>query len=217
MNRTYILLFAFLFGGHAWGQWVPLTAKVRERTTIVEAGKAVPFVQKEGSFYRRSDGSTLIEWTYVDGDERKAVGHLSMGNSSLGYQLHLGNRTAIEQHRAPSRAVSGLGDSSRLHRDPKAALRQDFIGAVACAVYPLFFQGGKGQPLVRTGEACWSHELGLMLKQDKTYVGSEDGRTYHTVYETFDIQPNTEPDPKLFDLQARGFTIYKSGSAPDRP
>jgi hypothetical protein len=189
-------------------------AKVRETTTVSESGQPVKTVQKEGSFYRRSDGSILIEWTSVDGDSSRAVGHVSFSQSNLRYQLNIAGRIAIERE-AGSAAVNSALDPARMPKTPLKPIREDLIGSVPCAVYPLFRKPTPEAPPIPAGEACWSHELGLILKRASTYVGS-DGRTYHTIYETYEIEMR-EPDPKVFDLEGRGFTVFRKGNAQNKP
>jgi hypothetical protein len=208
-------LMVLLFTSTVRAQWTPVVSKVKETTKVSGNGQPIKAVQKEGSFYRRSDGSILVEWTSVDGDPGRAVGSLSFGQTNLRYQLNIASRTAIEREVVSPPGVDSALDPARMPKTPMKPLREEFVGTVACAVFPLYRRQRPEAPPVPSGEACWSHELGLMLKRESTYVGS-DGRTYHTTYESYDIDIR-EPDPALFDLQGRGFTVFRKGNALNKP
>jgi hypothetical protein len=194
-------------------QWIPITAKIKQTREVFMNGQKTETHVREGLYYRSSHGATLEEWTRVDGSESKAVGYMTMQADGVTYELHLLTRRAIERRFS----VPSGADLRKPPTPPArpAHLRQVTVGGVRCTVIPARMQPGFGQPSVPAGEICISDELNLMVRNEQTHSLSGT-KTVRVLYEMDDIQSHKEPDPKLFDLRGRGFTIY-TASEPAKP
>lgn len=196
--------------GSASAQWIPLTARIRETTTVIVGGQPVETQTREGILYRRSDGSTLTEWAHVNGDPRRASSHLVDYQKNSSYEIKTADRMALERPALPV----GISTPPRPQRFERSGLREEVVAGFACVVVPhkSIPHGRKMQDhmqLHQDGVACWSNQYNLMLRLNVQRSGV-DGKVYHQLYEVVSLDPGTEPDPKLFDVQARGFTVYKT-------
>jgi hypothetical protein len=195
--------------GYVQGQWIPVTAKIREIHETWQAGKLVKVDHKEGVFYRTSDGSTLNYWTSVNGDEALGGQGETTDNRSLThYSVNMKKKYAFELSKLPERvtpdsyqnaAASTLGDQE--------------IEGVRCRRSPVFFLWPDGR-LEKMGETCVSIEYGLELRKDHQLT--QDGVTRHSVTEMYDIKLGIEPDAKLFDLQ-RNASVFKQQNPDSQP
>jgi hypothetical protein len=211
----WLALFFFLSltpAAPVYAQWVPVTAKIRQTRELLQDGKSVERHIKEGNYYRTADGSTLEEWTRVDGSESKAVGHLTKQAQGVAYDLNMITRSAIERRFS---LPSGANMKSPPRASISSKLPQITVGGVQCTVLPARVQVGIGQPSAPAGETCFSAELNLVVRNQLTHTLTT-GKVMRTLYEMFEIETHKEPDPKLFDLRGRGFTVY-SASGPSKP
>lgn len=209
--KKYIFLaaFALLTCGSASSQWVPVQGKIRETREVFLNGQKVETHVREGLFYRSSNGSTLTHWTQTDGDTQRSTGTLADNSTMVNYQLDFTNRIAIERRSVLPPGVNGPLLPTAAPASEKAP--EIFLGGVRCRTMPANFRtkadADAGKPFVRAGEVCWSNEYSLLVREDLRLRRSGE-REERFVFEVFDIEPNVEPDPKLFDLRARGFTVY---------
>jgi hypothetical protein len=204
--KTVALLCAMLFlaATPAAGQWVPIVAKLKQTQEVYANGARIETRVREGNYYRTSDGSVLEEWTKIDGDTSRAVGYLVDNRRDLSYDVNFVTRTAIEKRIVLPPGVSGR---PRTPVRPPAG-REIIVGGLRCIALPAVVQKPTGPPL-SAGETCVSSELSLLVRNDLT-MPRPDGKSVRTLYELTDVQVHKEPDPKLFDLRARNFTVYST-------
>jgi hypothetical protein len=202
-----------LSGAAVHAQWIPITAKIKQTREVFVNGQKTETHVREGTYYRSSNGATLEEWTKIDGSESKAAGYMTMQADGITYELNMLTRRAIERRFSVPNGVD-------LRKPPTpparpSQLRQVTVGGVRCTVIPARMQPGFGQPSGPAGEICISDELSLMVRSLQTHDHSST-RTIRVLYEMDEIQSHKEPDPRLFDLRGRGFTIY-TASEPTKP
>lgn len=186
-------------------QWVPVTAKIRETDEILQDGKSIKVDNKEGVFYRTSDGSTLKYWTKVNGDETLGGSGEMTDNKTLShYTVNVKQNVAFEDGKLLEKLTPGASQFAAA-----STLGDQVIDGIRCRRVPSFIMWPDGRK-ERNGEACVSIENDLQLRTDRQHT--QNGVTHHGITELYDIQLGVEPDPKLFDLQKT--TIYKR-QAPD--
>jgi hypothetical protein len=198
-----VAVFVLCGSGTIHAQYVPVVAKIKQVREITRPGQPSETHTREGNFYRRSDGSTLEEWTVVDGDTSRGVGELTDNQANITYQLNLVGRTAIQRRETLPSGVTSLAGPPQLPE--KQGLSSPIIvGGIACVVLPV--KSSPSLALNVTGQVCVSRQHNLTVRRDITST-AQGGRTDHTTYEMSDVRLYMEPDSKLFDLRARGFTV----------
>jgi hypothetical protein len=188
-----------------YAHFVPVTAKTRLTEETVRNGRVIKKQVKEGVYYRNDDGWFLKRFTGIDGDEQAALragGQLWDNHTAIAYRLDYVARTATEREH-------GSGPMQPQVTDPQAAskLPDDSVEGICCKVYPAKYMRTGQTALEDIGQSCRSVEYYLTLRWDKTYK-SDNGDTFHSVFQMYDIHIGSEPDPKLFDLQGT-FTVYR--------
>lgn len=203
MSNLKVALVLLVISGIAHAQWVPVTAKMRQKKEITANGKVSRVETKEGVFYRSSDGSTLREWTIVNGSPtNNAVGFYTDNQKALSYRLEYINHQAIEAV-PPSRTPVKPG---AMKAESLKKIRDDQVSGFPCVVVPLSvsWQGGPAQS---AGEACLAPDYDLIVRMESNGT-SKDGTSFKEITELYDIRLNAEPDPKNFDLT--GFKILRA-------
>jgi hypothetical protein len=184
-----------LLSSVAYGQAITAQQRITEET-IAPNGKVIASHIRDGVYYRTSAGSTLEQFTTLDG--QRLVGQQAwaiLSDNGVSYQLD------YTQHRAY--VVSHPEFTPR--STPKVQRAQSSVEGVPCALWPVYLVEAGTQTLA--GHGCFSEKYNLTLKTDVTIPG-RDGQSIHKVTEMYDIQIGEEPDAKLFDLQ-HNFTIYR--------
>lgn len=195
---SYLLLFLTLGSGTVFGQWLPVLANVRE-TVEMNSGAGTTIETHYGSFYRASDGSTLLVW-YTGSDRRSRNAGELFDHKGLGvYDIDYERGTAFKKATLPSPRKIPPPDKQVAFR-----LRAESIEGVQCEVGPAMLK--KGDKTTRIGEFCYSSEYFLVLREDVTLPGG-----IHKLYELEDIHLNTEPDSAWFDVSGLSLT----GPTPD--
>jgi hypothetical protein len=191
---------SLLLGGiAAQGQAIPITAKINERTDVIEHGKTIESYSRSGTFYRTADGSELYAWTEVNGkpSTRGSLWSPKTGNS---YRLDLQAHSAIQnlnEHRFPT---------SNNEQAP-LGLSEDSVEGIPCKVVQVDIQAPRKPISLNAGHACWSYEYDLELRSDVSVPSGAD-KVQHHVKRLTDIKPNAQIDEKLFDLSR--YTVYKA-------
>lgn len=210
MYLRYLLVFGSLLPCcSSNAQFVPLTAKVRDTNQTIVSGKITKSVIREGVYYRTSDGSTLSQWTTVNGSPASAElawGSLWDNKTGTAYRLDLKNRRAYVEPEGGEPATA----DSRLD-EPKNPTYGSVSG-IRCTIFPARMRQPDGT-LTPAGQTCLSTEYHLLLKQDLTYKRANDA-TMHKLYEMYDVQLGAEPDQSLFDI-SKLFTIYRPDAKKD--
>lgn len=203
-RKKFALVGFFILAGassvHA--QWTPVVAKVRETQEIWKNGKLERVENKEGVFYRASDGSTLKYWTQVNGDDsRGGQGELTDNNRLIHYSLNMRTKTAHEM----GKLLEKLTPNNVSPSSAKESLGDAVYDGIPCRRIPAFvlWPDGRREPI---GENCMSIEYALELRTEHKVTQGEITR--HVVNELYDVKLGIEPDPKLFDLQKNGVTVY---------
>ena len=198
MRAAICMLGTLLTCSALHAQYAPFSAKAKQTEEVFVGGKLSVTQTKEGRYYRRSSGATLEEWTTFDGREAPGVAYLQDESGAV-YHLSMGAGTAVARRTSPL-PPPDLPTSPN-DRDPI------IVAGVPCVPAQTKSQP-RGQPAVPLGENCFSHKYNIMLRDEQRYTGP-DGKVYHTIYEATEIELFSEPDPKLFDLQARNLKIVK--------
>jgi hypothetical protein len=192
-------------------QFVPVVAKMGLTKEDIVQGKVVDRLTKEGSYYRASDGSVLRRWTSVNGDEKLgeiATGSLFDNKNVVSYRLNFKNRTAYLD--APPQGAKPVRPQV-LDAQAAKGLGEDSVHGIACTLFPVQI-APRDRAAFSAGQTCRSVKYDLELKQDLTYPSSS-GRTIHTIFELYDVQLGTEPDPScLTCARISRFTHPKVGS-----
>jgi hypothetical protein len=206
MRVKQIVLSGFLIlvgPGSVCAQWVPVVAKVRQTHEIWKDGKFEKVENREGVFYRASDGSTLRYWTQVNGDEsRGGGGEINDNNKLIHYSLNMRTKNAHEAGKLPEK----LKPTDVVSSPTKESLGDQVLAGIPCHRVPAFVQWPDGRR-DSIGENCISVEYALELRTDHKTV--QGGTARHVVNELYDVRLGVEPDPKLFDLRNSGVTVYK--------
>ena len=198
--RISAIAISLLLGGvAAQGQAIPITAKISERTDVIEHGKIIESYSRSGTFYRTGDGSELYAWTEENG-KHSTRGSLWDPNTGNSYRLDLQAHSAIQnpiKHRFPT---------SNSEQAP-ASLPEDSVEGIPCKVMQVDIRGSRIPTSLNAGRACWSNEYDLELRSDVSVPSGAD-KVQHHVKRLTDIKPNAQIDEKLFDL--RRYTVYKA-------
>ncbi len=205
MLRNMVVISALLAVagvGYALGQFIPVTANIRETTTTIAGGKVVLTETREGDYFRSSDGSVLRRWTKVNGDgSQGGVGDLFDNKNLAFYRLNYNSRQASEGRFKPQEPMRPDAYSS----SPLKSLGESFVEGIPCTLVPVLLDG-PGIARHRVGQSCVSSKYGLRLREEES-IAASDG-TRHTVFEMYNIRLNQEPDSRLFDVQGN-FAVSK--------
>jgi hypothetical protein len=210
MRAATVALGFLVWCGPAVGQTIPVTAKVRETRQVSMQGMNIETRVQEGHYYRSSSGVTLEEWTSVtiNGRVAKGTGFLTDPNSKKNFHLDFGSSIAREEPLNPgSPPDSDPEVATKIAAARPASVVQRTIEGIPCTVNPMYILDPPSKELTLVGEACHSESYKLTLSYS-TKRTSQDGKTTVIQYELFAIQLNREPDPAVFNLRERGFTIY---------
>ncbi len=182
----------------AHAQWVPLVGKIRQTREVTANGQVTEKATKAGSYYRSSNGSTLRQWTEVNGvPTQNVVGELLDNKSGTTYRVdYLEKRALVRFHGEPR--APDMYSSQQL----KPA-GQDVVAGVTCNIFPAT-NADTGH---EAGRLCISPEYGLLLRLESSGT-RRDGSTVRIVTELYDLALNKEPEPKLFDLS--GLSVEKT-------
>jgi hypothetical protein len=189
-------LWFILVADCAFGQWIPVTARVRDTFVATVNGKVLGVEKKEGFFHRSSNGSTLYVWLDVWGGTMKpAVGQLIDNQKHLMYNL---DYVRLEARQIRQIGPKPLSDPSNVK---DFGMGQEYIEGIRCVVTPIYFMT-KDQVI---GKTCYASQYGLALREDATWTYK--GQTNHHTSDMYDIKLGTEPDSSLFNLER--YTVYR--------
>jgi hypothetical protein len=191
LRKIYVVICCVL-AISAYGQEIPLSAKVHEQTDTIVNGRLVATLTRNTIFHRSSDGSTL---TLPDARGADTAGTMWDNRTGVAYRLDLTNRIAHEDKNSPH------APNPARHSQFDRRFAEDAVEGNKCTVVPLTvnatdkYAGFSPIP----GKTCVSTELGLELRSD-VVVETASGKTERHTRELHDIRVNVEPDPSLFDL-----------------
>jgi hypothetical protein len=191
---------ALLLSSVAYGQAVTAHERLTEET-INSNGKVIASHIREGVYYRTSAGSTLRQYTTLDGNA--IVGQLGWAILQDGTGTY---KLDYTQHRAY--VVSGP-QATPLSGIPTTQKAQSSVEGMPCTLWPVYLVEAGTKTII--GQGCHSDKYNLTLKLDVTVPG-KNGQSAHNVTEMYDVQIGQEPDAKLFDVQ-HNFTIFKPNAA----
>lgn len=190
--RVLLCSFPLVLSPALQAQWVPLTANVRETTTITREGVVTESRLREGVYFRTANGSTLTHWTKIAGAPTPGTGSLLDNQELVSYQLDYEHKKARQgQFAIPQPLTPDLYAHI-------VSLGKDLVAGIPCDLVPVKEQMMDSPP-ERVGEACVSAKYGLQLKQDIS-TRQADGTVAHIVTEMFDVKLNVEPNPSEFNL-----------------
>ncbi|MFZ0412792.1 MAG: hypothetical protein WBE88_03030 [Candidatus Acidiferrales bacterium] len=207
-TKAAVLVVAAWIAVSAYGQNIPLTAKIHQSEQVFVNGQLVRMHTREGVFLRTSSGMILKRWTLIDGKQptgEPGYGVLSDTQKGEIYSLDYARQTAYLH---PSFGVPQSANSQK--SPPNSALKVQEKGSVeglSCTYNPAYVHTKTGETL-NAGRVCRSDTYGIDLSQEVTFPAPSNPAQYSKVIEQLsDIQVGSEPDPKFFDLHS--FTIYR--------
>lgn len=188
MVGVVVLFWALL----SCAQWVPVTGKVKQTKEVFGANGVLLERQnlKAGNYFRAANGSTLRQWTEVNGTPTKnVIGEMLDNRSGTNYRVEYLEKRAIIQ-------FTGQPLSSDMYAEQgRNATGQDIVAGVNCSVVPAKDeQSGR-----EVGSFCIALDYGLALRVEAKGQ-SPDGTKTRFLTELYDLQIGATPDPKLFDL-----------------
>lgn len=210
--RAVVLVAVFWFipnSSAAQQHWVPVVSRIRATYDVLESGDKKTVEVKEGFFYRNSNGSTLIQWTSVNGDASRG-GKMELFDNTTGadYMANSNART-LQQLQSPKKPQTLSPDF--LSRASENNLGQEIIEGLTCFKVSTTYISPDGT-MVPAGGGCQSAEYGLTLKLEILATEPGGNKTHRTLTEMYSIEVGKEPDPKLFDFS--NFQILTSQNQP---
>lgn len=187
-------------------QAVPVQAKTRLTSeTIAADGTVTKTTVTEGLFYRASSGSYLKQSITRDKN-----GALIDPKSAYLTEHGVEYLLVYEKHQAmvtPPFLIRFVAAPAS-EPPPPGGFAQDVVEDIPCVKRPVRLNA-KGKPPIEVGYSCVSVRYSdLELKREVTEALDErPGSRLHMLFVLYDIQLNSEPDPKLLDL--RDFNIVR--------
>jgi len=186
----------------AVAQWSPVVAKIRETSETTANGRTVETKTRDGIYLRLSNGSALTHWIAVNGVRGPGEGSLLDNKALLTYSLNYKTKQARQ---------SRFALSESLHQDMYANITsqgESKVAGLSCKRIPVEVQVLQSPPQ-KSGEACVSADLGLMLRNE-TRVKMSDGSTVHNLTEMYDVQVNVQPSQREFEVE-KTFEVIRPG------
>lgn len=205
------MLVALCLAPESQAQFAPVVAKIRATIETSQGGKLIKTENKEGLYYRSSDGSTLTRWVTINGDENLGGDGELFDNKGLAvYNLNFRYKQATQINDAPIEKAS----PDEFKNLTNSKLGDDSIEGIRCRRGGTAMRWPDGH-IDKTGEYCASIEYALTLREDEKLT--QKGVTRHATKEMYEIKLGVEPDPKLFDVSAQFQVLRPEHSAAELP
>jgi hypothetical protein len=174
-----------------YAQWVPLTAKITEsKSTLDASGNVIDQQTREGYFFRSSNGSELTQWLGPNGSPGSGI--LLDTTSKARYKINYVSKTCAGEGKYVPLPQPPL-DKSRA--PTQNIIREDVVAGMGCTVQPNISKSTD-----MDGEVCFSFQYGLVLRSKLTQTDRKTGLSAHYKRELSDIKLNVASNHQLFDV-----------------
>ena len=208
------LLLLAVFGGRAFAQWVPLSGTQTTTVRISTAdGKTTSYEQHVERFYRKSNGSVLIQQIPNDGSNTPVSAILlDQGGTHKSYDLDYVGGRAVDRHRpaenAPPQTRAFLAAAKPENRLPEAT-----VNGIRCVVKPVSLATADGS-LKTIGKVWLAPDYNFLLIKENTVQPLPGGGAMHIARELHNLSVGVEPDATLFATDMAAIKRARTLSVP---
>jgi hypothetical protein len=200
--------------GVAYGQWVPVSSSQTTTLETVSAkGRVLSHQEQRQQYYRKSDGSVLVQNLAQDGSNQPVSALLvDRGNSGRTYALDYTHGSAVDKHQ-PAVAAAPKTRADLAAMEAHTRLQGDTVNGVSCVVAPVSLVNADGSKTV-IGHVWLAPDYNYFVMKEDTLHPLRDGSYVHITRQTQNLQAGTEPDSALFAKDKASVKRVRALAAP---
>jgi hypothetical protein len=176
-------------------------------------GKKISYEQRREHYYRKSNGSLLIQQIPNDGSNTPTTAILlDNGKTHRSYKVDYVNGVAVDRHR-PAQADTPRTRAFLAAAKPEDRPREETVNGIRCVVKPVSLVNPDGS-LKTIGKVWLAPDYNFLLIKENTMHPLPGGGYMHITREVHNVLTGAEPDDALFATDAPTIKRARALSGP---